>query len=206
MHLGVVELEIAVARGEWAQAEALHTRLSPAVQATGDPALADTLLVFEFNCAMARGDRARAGVLIDQIDARLDPDLDAMLALDLLRRAEALLPYGRVAPVQRALAVADDTVALLECNAIGTRALLAEAVGNDRSAMELHAQAADLWTAYGDPYQRAKAVLGIARSRRRLGDPAEALLIEAKDVFERLRARPRLEETMRLLQAAPPRS
>jgi hypothetical protein len=74
--------------------------------------------------------------------------------------------------------------------------VLAEAAARLEEAAARYAEAAAGWLPYGFPLERGRALLGQARCLARLERPREAAkaLREARDVFERLRAKPLLAD------------
>ena len=109
-------------------------------------------------------------------------DGDAELAERLCRRVGGSLPAGTIA---------------LACAA----ALRAEARGDDETAAQGFAAAAEAWRGFGVPYEEGHAHFGRARCLNKLGRASEAAasLAAAREIFARLDARPALAETVEAL-------
>jgi len=77
------------------------------------------------------------------------------------------------------------------------RALVTEARGEHEAAAAGFADAAARWHDFGVPYEEAQALLGQGRCLVALGRAPEAAqpLVQAREIFERLGARPSLAET-----------
>jgi tetratricopeptide (TPR) repeat protein len=124
--------------------------------------------------------------------------LEAALALGERGRAESLLadveslPPGRLAPSLRA-------------HAARFRARLAASDGEDAAARTAYATAEAVFREYELPFWLASTQTEHAEWLHRSGSPAEAepLLAEARDVFERLEAKPWLERLERARSEAP---
>ena len=83
-------------------------------------------------------------------------------------------------------------------------AVLAEARRNWESAAARYREAAAGWARYGFPLERGRALLGLGRSLLELEDAraASKALREAREVFDRLRAKWLLADVDRTLDRA----
>ena len=84
------------------------------------------------------------------------------------------------------------------------RAVLTEARGGHEAASALYAEAAERWADYGFALEHGQAALGAGRCLVAVGrhHEAAARLVEARRVFDALRAGPLLAEADRLLAQA----
>ena len=87
-------------------------------------------------------------------------------------------------------------------NKLSARAVLAHARRQHADAQSLYEQAAEAWAAYGYPWEQAHALIGAARCRIALDQPAREPLEQARAILTDLGARPLLAETERLLDDA----
>jgi hypothetical protein len=120
------------------------------------------------------------------------------LCPDLIRWALAAQDYGSG---KRLL---DDIVPLTPLRQhirVTCEALLAEARGEHEAAAAGFADAAARWHDFGVPYEEAHALLGQGRCLMALGRAPKAapVLEQARAIFEKLGAKPALEETEKLL-------
>ncbi len=91
---------------------------------------------------------------------------------------------------------------------LAAEATMSEAHGDLQTAAEAYADAADRWDRFGVVPEQAFALLGKGRCLIGLSRPTEAaaVLQQAREIFERLKAAPALAETDALLQQATARS
>jgi len=84
------------------------------------------------------------------------------------------------------------------------RAIVGEARGDVQEASNLYQEAVERWTDFGHVLEQGRSLLGAGRCLLRLGQPAEAAarLNGAREVFEKVSARPLLAETASALQRA----
>ena len=80
------------------------------------------------------------------------------------------------------------------------KATISEARGAVREAMLMNQEAAAGWSEYGHLFEHGRTLAALGRCTLELGEPhAEKALTAAVVIFSRLRARPLLAETQRLL-------
>ena len=126
--------------------------------------------------------------LFRQFLSRLARILAAAGELDLLAQIIQDTPTGMV---------------LYDHNILAARATLAQARHEHADALSLYDEAATAWASYGYPLEQAHALIGAAQCRTALGQPARPQLVEARDILERIGARPLLAETEGLLAETP---
>jgi len=90
--------------------------------------------------------------------------------------------------------------AAIDMIAAGTSAPITIAAKATEAA-DLYQQVAKAWSRYGHRLEEAQALLGAGRCQARLEQPAEALLVKARDILIELRAQPLLDETERQLRS-----
>lgn len=95
------------------------------------------------------------------------------------------LAHGEVELATRVLGDRPVHVARTQHAVVTGKALLAEASGDHETAAQLFADAAEAWASFGDPFERAHALDGRARSLERLGrgDGCADARREAADLF-----------------------
>jgi class 3 adenylate cyclase/tetratricopeptide (TPR) repeat protein len=114
----------------------------------------------------------------------------------------------RCALAADALQLANDLVAgcsthapIFEHAMAGSRALLLEHAGDREGAVEEFGDCVSRWQSFGVVWEEAHAHLGLARCLAALGLPgAREHLLEARAIFERLRAAPSIAETDALIE------
>jgi class 3 adenylate cyclase/tetratricopeptide (TPR) repeat protein len=171
--LGAEEVEefLRAAR-QYKDLQALAPALATGAMAAGDPVRAAEL-VEEFYAAT----RGRSGVYRE---AHLPDLVQTCVDIERLDLADRLLEgVEGIAPRQR------------NC-VVSARALLAEARGEHEDALVLSTQAGEAWTAFGCPFEAARAELVAARALRSLdrGSESEDRMGGARPTFDRLGAAP----------------
>jgi len=135
--------------------------------------------------------------VLGELQRALDPSFAVYGVLrlpEMLRNAHRFGP----APLARDLTVwIEPRVPTLACAREYGDALLAEMEGDTEEAVVLFRSVAALWNSFGVAYEEGQALLGRGRCLVALGRPGEAAepLGQARGTFERLGARPAVEET-----------
>ena len=108
---------------------------------------------------------------------------------------------GELAPLERLLDAASDLDPRLDRFVSSGRAILAEARSEYGEAESLYARAEQGWKEHDSVVERAYALLGLGRCRLAAGRSEEAAppLREAREIFEKLGARPLVAEADELL-------
>jgi tetratricopeptide (TPR) repeat protein len=180
-------------RGSFGQASALVAEALPVARGADPVSLVDLLLT-AISCASTTGDLDE-GRLVDELVSTLqDPDIDAELSQLLGRLARVLGPAGHSDLVAR---ISDHTppgLLLYDNQVLTARAVVAETDAQDEHAAELYSQSATAWASFRCPLEQAHALLGAARCSMAVGAPSRHLVIEARDIAERLGAFPLLAE------------
>ena len=191
-------------RGDHDQAAELLVPLEAAARQSERP---DHILAFLPSAAIACaaiGDDAAARELLADVErypgAREASDYPYVLP-SMIRAA---LAFGDVALAERLAAGIEPRSRRAEHALASAGAAIAEARGDLEPAAAAYADAADRWKRFGVVPEEAFALLGEGRSLASLGRPAAAVpvLREARDIFDRLGARPALAATEALLATA----
>jgi len=109
-----------------------------------------------------------------------------------VRRQRRLHIFGTVV---RMIDAAPQGLLLFDNNVLTAKAVLAESAGDLAEAADLYQQAAKAWSRYGHRLEEAQALLGAGRCQAQLEQPAEPLLVKARDILIELRAQPLLDAT-----------
>jgi class 3 adenylate cyclase/tetratricopeptide (TPR) repeat protein len=127
----------------------------------------------------------------------------AFLHPNAIRAARRL---GDVRSTERLVSVVDPVRPLNDHVLAAGRALLAESAGELERAADEFAAVGRAWRDFGVPFEEGQALLGQGRCLLALGQAAEAArpLAQAREIFERLRAKPALTEVDRLLEGITP--
>ena len=190
-------------RGEMQAAERMISGCLPLAREQGVPQhLADTLIAVAA-VEVAR-DEEYARSCLDELSGLLDPAFAFFSVLD-------LPDMLRVAHAVGARVVAEDLTCWIplglptqQCVRTYGEALLSEARGDHQAAASDFADAAARWQDFGMPYEEAQALLGQGRCMLALGRAPESTtpLGAAREIFDRLGAKPALEEVEGHLQQA----
>jgi len=190
-------------RGDLDRAEALIAAALPVARGAEPTALIDLLLV-AIDCAHIRDDDETAHAHTAELLGSLqDPEADASVTQYLTRLARALIPAARGDVVARIIGHSPAGMLLYDNNVLTARALLAESHGDHKAALDLYAAATAGWTSYGYPLEQAHALLGMARCRYVMHQPADEPLDEARGILVELGAAPLLTETDRRRRSVP---
>jgi len=204
--LGVrdAQARILALRGEGAQVAEMLEWLEASARETGDPLF---VLLGLASAALVRaglGQGAEAAALLREIEAypgaRANPHYPTRLA-EMVRTA---LAVGEVDLAVRLVAGYEPRTPFGEHALVAAKAMLAEARGDFAAALPSYADAAERWVRFGLVPEHGYALLGKGRCLCLLDRRAEARepLVEAREVFVRLGARPALAEIDALLEQA----
>ena len=114
------------------------------------------------------------------------------------------LTIGNPELAERLVAGVEPRTTIAEHALVAVHAALAEAGGDAQAAADGYAEAAERWQQFGVIPEQAYALLGQGRCLTALGQPAEATraLVQAREIFDTLKAAPALAETDALLDQA----
>jgi tetratricopeptide (TPR) repeat protein len=191
-------------RGESTRAAELADWLVPAARESGG---AEDLIAGFTAAALAyraAGQPDRALELLSEVDSaphtREGPTYPAFLC-EMVRLAWAAGDLGLAA---RLIEGVEPVFPYHQHALCAAGALLLEANGDHEAAADRHREAADRWGSFGVLPERAWAQLGLGRCLLALGQAQEAMkpLHEAAGIFDRLGARPALDEVNSTLDRA----
>ena len=201
--LRLLIVNIRVARGEHRAHERLYEEILPAARQTREPGLVVDALKAAFDCALARSDQTAADEAVRELESFLVSQPEAAAygpgAADIAR---ILAPNGRSGIVERIITGTPTGMPGIDNSMSCARAILLECAGDFEQASDLYRAAADGWRDFGFPFEEAFALLGLGRCDLRLGRRPSDPLHQARAIFARLGARPRLAETEALLASA----
>jgi DNA-binding SARP family transcriptional activator/class 3 adenylate cyclase len=142
------------------------------------------------------GELDRAVELVGEIESstRANPGWRGHAAADCVRVA---VTAGALELAEALLEGADTAIARRRASVASAKALLAETRRDYQQAAGLHTEAGVLWLGLENPLETGQSRLGAGRCLAGLGrgDEARELLGEARAIFERLGARPLVDET-----------
>jgi len=142
-----------------------------------------------------------AAKLLTDVEAAPDSRETHYYAAYLPAMARAALTTGNPELAERLAAGVELRTPLAEHALVAVRAALAEAHGDHKTAADGYAQAAERWQRFGVIPEQAYSLLGQGRCLTTLGQPGEATraLVQAREIFDTLKAAPALAETDTLL-------
>jgi tetratricopeptide (TPR) repeat protein len=198
------EAEVLAYRDRGPEALELVDRFLPRARDMGDPQVLAPALAIAAVVYGALGDRVAAARAVDELAASGPQRTTWVRSLFLQIEVRALTEAGRIGDAKARMVHADRTTPRGRLTVLTSEAVLAEAAGDLESAEARYREAANGWLPYGFPLERGRALLGMGRCLARLdrGREAAKALREAKDVFERLRAKSLLAETDALVEEA----
>jgi tetratricopeptide (TPR) repeat protein len=175
--------------------------LEPAARGTGDPQVVAA--------GLGAAAVARAGLGQDESAAHLLAELESYPGVRESQSYQVILPaivraalrIGEPALAERLVAGLEPLYPYAEYALVAANAALTEARGDLQAAADAYADAADRWERFGVVPEEAFALLGQGRCLVALSRPTEAaaVLQQAREIFERLKAAPALVETDALL-------
>ncbi|MEO5633548.1 hypothetical protein [Gaiella sp.] len=170
---------------------------------TGEPIHLANAVWGRVPALLATGDTAAARTLLDEVanaPTHDDPEFYARALTALARAAHTLDDPDLLA---RLAADVPDTLPVQQHALATVHAIQTEQAGDHAQAAVLHADAASRWEQFTAVLERAHALLAQGRCLTRTGDPAaDQPLRRARDLFEQMGARPRLQECDTLISQA----
>ncbi len=146
----------------------------------------------EAEADLARGDAEAARCVLEgALDATPEGEMSEVVSI-----VRASLRAGSPALARRALAREGLPGAVVVAGVVAAQAMVSEAVGEARSAADGYADAVARWAEFGMVPEEAYALAGLGRCLLLLGETEEGIerLREARAIWERLRATPRIAE------------
>ena len=198
------QVRILSLRGEGAEAAKLLDWLEPASRASGDP----QVLAFGLCCsAFARtvlDQPEAAAALLEEIGSTAGTRETPYYAVLLPAMVRTALKVGDPTLAERLVVGVEPRYPYAEHALLAASAALNESHGDLGAAADAYADAADRWGRFGVVPEQAFALLGRGRCLIGFARPTEAVpvLQRAREIFQRLRAAPALDETDALLQRA----
>jgi class 3 adenylate cyclase/tetratricopeptide (TPR) repeat protein len=189
---------ILLARGSLGEARVDADASVELVGATDIPQSIVPSLTLAAGVAAAGGDGARAAELLAQLEERTRGRIRSR-GLEVAEAARIATAVGDPAPVERILADPHPPLARSDAQWSSARAVLAEARQEFENALMLHRQAAVAWMNFGHAFERAHAHAGAGRCALAAREDASADLVQARDLFARLGAKPHLDAVDELL-------
>ena len=147
--------------------------------------------------SLARGDPRAGARLLDLFQSNTPRPLAAAYAPLVPQAVRLAVTADEPGIAERLCARLSATRPFDLCAAASGRALLSETAGDVRQAEREYRRAAKCWSRRGEPWERAQALFGLGRCLVTLGreSEADAALAEAREIFQRLGARPALQRT-----------
>jgi hypothetical protein len=195
-------------RGATGEAKALEPEYLPRTRQVGDPQVLVPALASAAAARHATGDEAGGIALIEELDESTRSFPASWRARELTTAARICAGAGAVASAVTFFPSESDPVFARGRHCVASaQAILAEARGELKRGEQLYAIAAEGWRAFGCPPELACARLGEGRCLVRFGRSREAgvPLLEAREIFAKLGARPLLTETEGWLEQSPAR-
>nr|MDQ2933434.1 AAA family ATPase [Chloroflexota bacterium] len=150
---------------------------------------------------LAVGEPQRSVALLAEAERTPGIRQELYYAAVLPEMVRTALGCGDVALAEQLVEGVEPLTPLREHALRATRAALAEAHGEPEQAAELYGEAAERWQAFGNVPERGHALLGQGRCLLALGRAGhESPIREARELFSRLRAAPRIAEADELLR------
>jgi class 3 adenylate cyclase/tetratricopeptide (TPR) repeat protein len=201
----VIDVKVAIGiihvrRGDVTKSKPLLASALNQAETMQMPASLAAAMIGEAAGALQALDGARAGRLLSMLESTLDRSValyDVYLLPEMLRTARG----ADLALEERLTTWVPTGLPTQACVRMYGEALLAEARGAHEEAAAGFADAAARWREFGVPYEEAQALLGRGRCLVALGTAQEAapVLEQAREIFERLKAKPAVEEAGALL-------
>ena len=150
-----------------------------------------------------RGNHSTTVRLIEEIE-EVTRDRPVFRSRHLPEALRVSVAAGAISLAERLLDSNVHLAARHQYSVLAGRAVLTEAQGRQDAASALYAEVAEHWASYGFALERGQAALGAGRCLVAVGKHHEAAghLVEARRIFEALRAGPLLAEADRLLAQA----
>jgi tetratricopeptide (TPR) repeat protein len=173
--------------------------LEAAQEMEAPAALAASTIAASTVCVIV--DQARARGLLETLVGSIEPILARQVLYEWIEALRVAHAIGAAAIAERMTTWVEPLLPVPACARRYADALLAEHHGQLGTASASFADAAVRWHDFGVPYEEAQALLGQGRCLMALSKAPEAAvpLAEAREIFERLGAKPALAETDELL-------
>jgi class 3 adenylate cyclase/tetratricopeptide (TPR) repeat protein len=195
---------VALRRGELDRARQHVPEALERSRALGYAEYLAPVLMLAAELAMAAGEREEALALTDEFLAVSEPQLDPRRTF-LALAVRLLVAAGQVERAAALVAAAEGPAPKRQAAAVLTsRAVIAEAAGEDETAAEDYRAAVGAWKDFGFLLERGRCAQAAGRVLLRLGrvDEAVSELREAREVLEPMGTRPFLDEIDDLLASA----
>ena len=147
--------------------------------------------------AVVSGDTAGAAAILSELEERTRGRIRSR-AIELAEAARLGAAAGDTSSIERILRDPYPPLPRPEAQRSSARAVLTEAEGDLRSALDLYRFAAERWSAFGHVYEHAQALLGAGRCGQMLGEDISGELALAGDLFSSLGAAPHVASVRRL--------
>ena len=195
--------QVLAARGDVDEAVLLAERFLPGAREIADVQSLAPALLIAASVERARGRSDLATALVQEF-AAVTADHPLWRLVDLPRAVWVFLDAGDRGAAMKLLEGQEPATLRERCSLVTARASLAETGDDPKSALELYGEAEALWEECGHVVYRSEAVLGAGRSLLAMGRSNEAVrkLLEAREVFAGLGARPLAGDADRLLERA----
>ena len=192
-------------RGEFGKARVLATWAAGQCRAGKDLLGMAYAALAQAVAADGLDDATGARSALTEYDCLVERRVESDFALRLPLAVRTALRIGDVTLAERLSAHVTPSLPLYRHALASSEALLTEARGEHDAAAAGFTVAASAWHEFGVPYEEAQALLGQGRCLVALGRAPEAAapLGQAREIFERLGARPALAETSELMRQVP---
>ena len=189
-----------VCRGELSQAQALAEEFLPRSREIRDPQVLVPAVAVVSLIEHTRGNHVTTVRLIEEIE-EVTRDRPVFRARHLPEALRVSVAAGAIRLAERLLDSNVHRAARHQHSVLAGRAVLTEAQGRHDAASALYAEVAEHWANYGFALEHGQAALGAGRCLVAVGRHHEAAahLVEARRVFDALRAGPLLAEADRVL-------
>jgi len=183
-------------RGEISEAVALQADYLPALREIGDLQLITSALVTAARTELAQGNAAAVEQLLDELIDVTEGKSPIYRGLHVTDSVRLLLAVGAKDKAEVLASASGAPGIRQEISLAAAQAMLAEAEGDNETALLMYEQVARDWVDYGYLLEHALALYGVGRCLAELGrlDEAADRLAEAKTLLAGLGALPTIEE------------
>ena len=200
-----MKVRVLLSRGRAADASALEPEYLPAAREIGDPQALVPALATAAEARYATGDTGGAVHLIEELEEKMRGRAVSRRVQELPTAARICAGSGAIETARALLPSEEELFSGRARHCVATaQAALAEATGDVDEAQALYAAAAAGWQEFGNPGERAYALLGEGRCLLELGRGGDAgsPLGKARELFAALKARPLVAEADGWLEQA----